>query len=957
MRRTVRKVLSFILSMCMVLSCITVLGTTTKAAETTSALSADDMQITSTLPEGISGKAYSESLSVAFATGDVTWAVTAGNLPAGLTLSANGTLSGTPTATGTYTFTVTATDSNSATASRTFNLIIRLENRPPYFIDLEKTTLVVLENKTKAKAGTIKARDDEGDSFSYAIVGGSAWDLFDIDSKTGVVTMKNGVEPFDYEEWVNGKTEYTIKVEILDDHAGSFSILTGSDATFTIEVLDANETPYFDYKSTDEMVIEIGEYASKANEKVKFADTDKYHTSDYINNKVIALSGCDGFDVFDVSEDGQISVKNGVKLDNDVKDTYKLDLRVCDANQDENGNYIYPALYSDETFTIKVLEGDSIVTTKPVAAEGWTYNGAEYGLIKTAGAASNGTIKYAVKTDDSVPADSEYTYEDASLIKAKNAGTYKVWYKAFADEGYKDSAAGSVEVTVQRKAVTVTGIMAVGKTYDGTTDVEFVANLVTPSAVHANLEGVVAADEGKVTVSATGAFEDANAGTGKTVTISDLALAGTAAGNYALAASGNQTETTADITQRSVTVTAGDQTVDLNGSIDSGLSDTTVSAEGLLAGDALSAITLTSSSTAHATTSGSITPSGAQIKGGGVDVTGNYDIKYANGTLTVNRGTVSYTAPSASTSLVYDAGEQALVSAGTITDCEGAVMKYALGSDASTAPSDASFGTDISKAKYAGSYTVWYRIDGGNDYEDVAPQKITGIEISKAAITPSVTIADWTRGQAPSDPEIAGNAGNGKVKCEYKKESDDDSAYSETVPAASGDYALRVTIPETTNYFGGTATATFRIVEPRDLFAELRSKIWSAISLGGEQTVYWNKENKLPYDIMKLLEEHPQITLVFEYSYEGKEYKVTMPGRAVKAYTNIPWYGPLYLYAHYGKGEQAVQASQAGQTYLVKRGDVLCRIARRLHTTVKRLVELNGIKNPNRIWAGQVLRY
>ena len=37
MRRTVRKVLSFILSMCMVLSCITVLGTTTKAAETAGA--------------------------------------------------------------------------------------------------------------------------------------------------------------------------------------------------------------------------------------------------------------------------------------------------------------------------------------------------------------------------------------------------------------------------------------------------------------------------------------------------------------------------------------------------------------------------------------------------------------------------------------------------------------------------------------------------------------------------------------------------------------------------------------------------------------------------------------------------------------------------------------------------------------------------------------------------------
>ena len=57
--------------------------------------------------------------------------------------------------------------------------------------------------------------------------------------------------------------------------------------------------------------------------------------------------------------------------------------------------------------------------------------------------------------------------------------------------------------------------------------------------------GLVSGDS--LTVSGTGTFADANVGTGKTVTISDLALGGTDAGNYVLAASGHQENTTADI--------------------------------------------------------------------------------------------------------------------------------------------------------------------------------------------------------------------------------------------------------------------------------------------------------------------------------------------------------------------------------------------------------------------------
>src|SRR5439155_20025642 len=60
----------------------------------------------SSLPSGTVGTPYSQALSAAGGTAPYTWTVTAGAVPAGLTLSSAGVLSGTPTASGTANFTV-----------------------------------------------------------------------------------------------------------------------------------------------------------------------------------------------------------------------------------------------------------------------------------------------------------------------------------------------------------------------------------------------------------------------------------------------------------------------------------------------------------------------------------------------------------------------------------------------------------------------------------------------------------------------------------------------------------------------------------------------------------------------------------------------------------------------------------------------------------------------------------
>ncbi|RWB20854.1 MAG: autotransporter domain-containing protein [Mesorhizobium sp.] len=69
----------------------------------------------SSLPGGTAGTAYNQPLTASGGNAPYSFAVTAGALPAGLTLSSGGTLSGTPTASGTFNFTVTATDSTGGT--------------------------------------------------------------------------------------------------------------------------------------------------------------------------------------------------------------------------------------------------------------------------------------------------------------------------------------------------------------------------------------------------------------------------------------------------------------------------------------------------------------------------------------------------------------------------------------------------------------------------------------------------------------------------------------------------------------------------------------------------------------------------------------------------------------------------------------------------------------------------
>ena len=205
-----------------------------------------------------------------------------------------------------------------------------------------------------------------------------------------------------------------------------------------------------------------------------------------------------------------------------------------------------------------------------------------------------------------------------------NAGDYDVTFTGVTVNETKDNTGNYVvtgttdgTLTITAKEITIGGITAENKDYDGTTDAVLVYTGVTFTG---KLDGET------LTVTATGAFIDKNVGTGKTVNITGLTLGGTGAANYALAESGQQETATADITPASVTVTAENKTKGY-GDDDPEL---TWTVDGLQGADTKDVLTVSMSRTEgeDVGTTITITPSGDAEQG-------NYTVSYVTGTLTI----------------------------------------------------------------------------------------------------------------------------------------------------------------------------------------------------------------------------------------------------------------------------------------------------------------------------------
>jgi endoglucanase len=142
-----------------VTSTLTVGGVTGTFKSTTAAKSTATNITTTSLTSGIVGTVYTAQVSVSGGTAPYSWSVSSGSLPAGLSLSTAGIISGTPTTAGTASFSVKVTDSTGLFATKALSLVVNAAPPPATGnADMALTTF-------KATATSVKQGNTAGFNF------------------------------------------------------------------------------------------------------------------------------------------------------------------------------------------------------------------------------------------------------------------------------------------------------------------------------------------------------------------------------------------------------------------------------------------------------------------------------------------------------------------------------------------------------------------------------------------------------------------------------------------------------------------------------------------------------------------------------------------------------------------------------------------------------------------------
>ena len=137
----------------------------------------------STLASGTNGTAYSQALQASGGTPGYTWSITSGSLPAGLSLSASGVVSGTPTVSGTFKFTVTVSDNGNPaqTESATMTLVVA-----PNLLTITASALASGTNGTAYSQALQASGGTPG--YTWSITSGSLPAGLTLAATTGVIS-------------------------------------------------------------------------------------------------------------------------------------------------------------------------------------------------------------------------------------------------------------------------------------------------------------------------------------------------------------------------------------------------------------------------------------------------------------------------------------------------------------------------------------------------------------------------------------------------------------------------------------------------------------------------------------------------------------------------------------------------------------------------------------------------
>lgn len=400
-------------------------------------------------------------------------------------------------------------------------------------------------------------------------------------------------------------------------------------------------------------------------------------------------------------------------------------------------NFTAPTEFTIHVTVVNKKDAGVSITTPPTSK---TYGDANFTVTATKTAPDGGTWSW----NSSNPAileiisGADTATPTIKVKKADTAGaTLTVTYTS--DTHYGSASAA---ITVAQKEVTISGITAANKEYDGSTT-------ATPTGT-AVINGKVGSDDVTVTAG-TATFADKNVGTGKTVTFTGYSLSGADAGNYNLKA--QPASVTANITAKVVKLTGGINATDRsyvkdNKTVD--LTKGTLTFDGLVSGETLDVSIPTTGTISNAKVGTyNVTYSGVTLKDGTTGKASNYKLVSTLPTVTVN--ITKAPAPALSdipVSQKYNVttGEKAI---GAVMPADAGTLTYTKGTESKTG--------SVTVTSWAVDATgkVTYTLSGGKVNDTVTLPVIIGSDnYADATVNEVITIIKATPTGEPAYTKI-----------------------------------------------------------------------------------------------------------------------------------------------------------------------------------------------------------
>lgn len=587
-----------------------------------------------------------------------------------------------------------------------------------YATTVKTSEIVTVAAATQAAPGAITADEVTTNSITISTVEGQAYIIQEggFDNNVDAADFTEGAESEDGTKTFSNLspgtqyTVYTIKPAVEGKYQASaiVSATYTTKNTFSWTVTPEGDITFF---------VRTGATELPAAQTYTITNTG----TGTLNDIAIAL-GKDSTSDFTVTGSGKTSLakdesttftirpKTGTSMVNEATYTDTLNISANKGErEDGDGNGEAMNVTRNVRFDVK---DKHVVTISGLGTEyTFTYNGQAQGVP------TEGITGTSESTEESKPFDGQLDiwYEGASYSKSKTAptaaGSYTVTVQV-PEDNFDYMGQVTASLTIAPKPLTVTGLTAQTRVYDGTKGVTLTGGV---------LDGVIAEDDVSAEMPQTGTYASADAGSGKAVNITAIDLTGKDAANYSL----TQPDVTGEITKRPVEITITCADKEYDGTTDATVStwkfEATSGDEGIIETDEDS-ITVTVSSATFADKNAG---EGKQVTIGTVTTSGNAAKNY------------TFTNNSTATANITQRKVTVTISGSPTATYTGAVQKPHTATYIPVADdtADATVNYDPDNPVKAGTYTLTATINDLNYQQDGELEGTTTFTINKGNLT------------------------------------------------------------------------------------------------------------------------------------------------------------------------------------------------------------------------------